>query len=117
MQNATKRLYFGRDPLGRRSLVIRRPTADNPLLLLASVSYGYDSSYDFEELSTDSIYCLDVDSLVYDSVCIFPLLLTPSHLLITLTLGQMDLPIIQKTTKGYRKRPTISLRASQLFCA
>ncbi|KAF5377623.1 hypothetical protein D9615_005218 [Tricholomella constricta] len=49
----------GPDPLGRRSLLIHKPTQACTYLLLASVSAGLDARYEFEELCTDHIYCLD----------------------------------------------------------
>ncbi|KAF8203066.1 asparagine synthase-domain-containing protein [Pholiota molesta] len=57
------RLYFGRDPLGRRSLLIHKPTTSRPYLLLSSVSAGANPAYDFVELSTEHIYSLDLVSL------------------------------------------------------
>ncbi|EGO25517.1 hypothetical protein SERLADRAFT_368911 [Serpula lacrymans var. lacrymans S7.9] len=56
-------LYFARDPLGRRSLLIHRPTKKHPYLLLTSVSVGVHSAYEVEELSTDGIFCLDLANL------------------------------------------------------
>ena len=56
-------MYFARDPLGRRSLLIHKPSLINPTFLLASVSAGDDDAYDFEELSTDKIFVLDLDTL------------------------------------------------------
>ncbi|KAJ3718253.1 asparagine synthase-domain-containing protein [Lentinula raphanica] len=62
--NATsQQLFFSRDPLGRRSLLIHRPSATNPHFLLASVSAGSDPGCSFEELETGHIYCLDLTSL------------------------------------------------------
>ncbi|KAG2149778.1 asparagine synthase-domain-containing protein [Suillus cothurnatus] len=59
----SRKLYFGRDPLGRRSLLIHKPSVFNPYFLLASVSVGDDQGYVMEELSTDAIFCLDVGQL------------------------------------------------------
>ncbi|KAG6861214.1 hypothetical protein C0995_002563 [Termitomyces sp. Mi166 len=59
-QARSRRLFFGRDPLGRRSLLIHKPSPSFPYVLLASVSAGVDSRYDFEELSTDHIFCLEL---------------------------------------------------------
>ncbi|RDB28658.1 Asparagine synthetase domain-containing protein 1 [Hypsizygus marmoreus] len=58
-QASSQRLFFARDPLGRRSLLIHKYTPASPYLLLASVSAGVDSRYEFEELSTQDIYCID----------------------------------------------------------
>ncbi|KAG6831260.1 hypothetical protein H0H92_011770 [Tricholoma furcatifolium] len=59
-QSSSRRLFFGRDPLGRRSLLIHKPTSSSPYILLASVSAGIDAGYEFEELPTESIFCLDL---------------------------------------------------------
>ena len=56
-------LFFARDPLGRRSLLIHRPTPDQPYLLLSSVSAGLNAGYNFDDVSTDFIYCLSLRSL------------------------------------------------------
>ncbi|KAJ4486396.1 asparagine synthase-domain-containing protein [Lentinula aciculospora] len=56
----TQQLFFSRDPLGRRSLLIHRPSATNPYFLLASVSAGSDPGYSFEELETGHIHRLDI---------------------------------------------------------
>ncbi|KAF8640378.1 hypothetical protein AX17_000048 [Amanita inopinata Kibby_2008] len=63
---ASQKLYFARDPLGRRSLLIHRPTSSHPYLLLVSVSVGIDTRYSLEELSTDHIFCLDTQALAND---------------------------------------------------
>ncbi|KAF9270438.1 hypothetical protein L218DRAFT_848553 [Marasmius fiardii PR-910] len=59
----TQKLYFARDPLGRRSLLAHVPSAPQPWLLLASVSAGGDPAYDFEEVSTNHIHVLDIQQL------------------------------------------------------
>ncbi|KAI6031922.1 asparagine synthase-domain-containing protein [Pisolithus microcarpus] len=48
--SSSEKLYFARDPLGRRSLLIHKPSPLFPYLLLSSVS----------ELRTEGIFCLDV---------------------------------------------------------
>ncbi|KAJ3750126.1 asparagine synthase-domain-containing protein [Lentinula detonsa] len=59
--NATaQKLFFSRDPLGRRSLLIHKPFVKNPYFLLASVTAGSDPGYAFEELKTGHIHCLDI---------------------------------------------------------
>ncbi|KAL0575130.1 hypothetical protein V5O48_006834 [Marasmius crinis-equi] len=60
---ATQKLYFGRDPLGRRSLLIHRPTSRQTWFLLASVSAGIDAAYSFEEVSTSQIQMIDLQML------------------------------------------------------
>ncbi|EPT04161.1 hypothetical protein FOMPIDRAFT_1027956 [Fomitopsis schrenkii] len=62
-QHSTRTLHFGRDPLGRRSLLLHRPTKENPYFLLTSVSAGSNVGYDLEELSTENLYTIDVASL------------------------------------------------------
>ncbi|KIJ21561.1 hypothetical protein PAXINDRAFT_165027 [Paxillus involutus ATCC 200175] len=62
-QAASNRLYLARDPLGRRSLLIHKPTFINPFFLLASVTAGDNPAYEFEELSTDGIFTLDLTAL------------------------------------------------------
>ncbi|KAH9835729.1 asparagine synthase-domain-containing protein [Rhodofomes roseus] len=62
-QQSTQTLYFGRDPLGRRSLLIHRPTREQPHFVLTSVSVGSHPSYVWEELSTEHLYAIDVTAL------------------------------------------------------
>ncbi|KAF9243921.1 asparagine synthase-domain-containing protein [Melanogaster broomeanus] len=96
-------LYFARDPLGRRSLLIHKPTFINPFFLLASVSAGDDPAYEFEELSTDGIFALDLTALCEsDDVCNLILALCGTTILlkaeiskVNTTLPPVDLPIIQ----------------------
>ncbi|TDL28534.1 hypothetical protein BD410DRAFT_711708 [Rickenella mellea] len=57
----TSRLFYGRDPLGRRSLLIHTPTQENPYFILTSTSVGAHPHSSFEELSTDHIYSLDLE--------------------------------------------------------
>ncbi|PPQ85730.1 hypothetical protein CVT25_003108 [Psilocybe cyanescens] len=64
---ASHRLYYGRDPLGRRSLLIHEPSQDRPYLLLSSVSAGANPAYEFVELSTEHIYSLNLESWKYSS--------------------------------------------------
>ena len=56
-------LFFARDPLGRRSLLIHESTPKFPYLILASVSAGINSRYNFKELCTDFIYYLDLRTI------------------------------------------------------
>ncbi|KAK0208534.1 asparagine synthase-domain-containing protein [Desarmillaria ectypa] len=56
-------LIFGRDPLGRRSLLIHKPSPSHPYLMLTSVTSGADAGCSFEELSTDHIYYLNLENL------------------------------------------------------
>lgn len=65
------KVFFARDPLGRRSLLMHAPSPELPYLLLASVSVGKSNHYDFTELSTEYIYALDLCSLSRDPVTSF----------------------------------------------
>ncbi|TCD67522.1 hypothetical protein EIP91_012276 [Steccherinum ochraceum] len=58
-----RRVFFARDPLGRRSLLIHIPTSTSPSFVLTSVSTGYFPLLTPEELSTECIHYLDVDRL------------------------------------------------------
>ncbi|KIY45371.1 hypothetical protein FISHEDRAFT_23907, partial [Fistulina hepatica ATCC 64428] len=60
-------LYFSRDPLGRRSLLMHKPTPDLPRLMLASVSCGLDRYCEFEEISSHTIFRLDLKMLASSS--------------------------------------------------
>lgn len=62
-QHRSRKLFFARDPLGRRSLLVQWPTSELPHLLLTSVSIGTNDGYDLTELSTEHIYALDLNSL------------------------------------------------------
>ena len=57
-------LYVSRDPLGRRSLLISRPTAARPHLVVASASCSATSDWEWEEISTDGIGRLDLSGFV-----------------------------------------------------
>ncbi|KAI0724371.1 asparagine synthase-domain-containing protein [Cerioporus squamosus] len=54
-------LYFGRDPLGRRSLLVHYPDPANPYFLLSSVSAGLDSGHALDELSTEHLFAIDLN--------------------------------------------------------
>ncbi|KAF5382945.1 hypothetical protein D9757_006339 [Collybiopsis confluens] len=62
-QATVQKLFFSRDLLGRRSLLIHKPSLENPYFLLTSVSAGSNPRYSLEELETGYIYCLDVGAL------------------------------------------------------
>ncbi|KAG7450298.1 uncharacterized protein BT62DRAFT_962118 [Guyanagaster necrorhizus] len=53
-------IIFGRDPLGRRSLLIHKPSPSHPYFILTSVTSGVDAGCSFEELSTDHIFYLNL---------------------------------------------------------
>ena len=63
MQDASRRLFFARDPLGRRSLLIHHPREEHPYFILSSTSTGPSSTFgEFEELSSKHIYYLDLNA-------------------------------------------------------
>lgn len=70
-QHRSGKVFFARDPLGRRSLLMHVPSPELPYLLLASVSTGKSDHYDFTELSTEYIYALDLRSVGRDPVTSF----------------------------------------------
>ncbi|PAV22333.1 asparagine synthetase domain-containing 1 [Pyrrhoderma noxium] len=61
LHNLTKRIYFGRDPLGRRSLLIHRPSVEKPYLLVASASAGSNLLYQLEEVDTSKFHYIDLN--------------------------------------------------------
>ncbi|KAI1797708.1 asparagine synthase-domain-containing protein [Ganoderma leucocontextum] len=89
---ASHRVYFGRDPLGRRSLLIHYPDEFNPYFLLASVSAGSDAGYALEEISTGHIYCLDIRRLAFlNNILEVRSCVTP----VSRTIYTVDLPFAQ----------------------
>lgn len=62
-QTAENALYFARDPLGRRSLLLQLPRDNMPFLVLSSTSAGQTITPDLEELSTAHIFRLDLTSV------------------------------------------------------
>lgn len=60
-QQATQTVYFGRDPLGRRSLLIQRPEGGIKSLIVASVGTGKSN---FEELPADSLFSISLTDVV-----------------------------------------------------
>lgn len=65
-------LYFGRDPLGRRSLLVHWPTLRRPYFVLSSVSDGADSQvFSFEELETGFLFRLWLSDMRSDTVSKF----------------------------------------------
>ncbi|KAL5641342.1 hypothetical protein ACGC1H_001729 [Rhizoctonia solani] len=57
-------LYFARDPLGQRSLLLHLPTPSEPILLLCSASNYRDVEY--EEISTSGIYSVSLKGTVFE---------------------------------------------------
>lgn len=66
-----KKLWFGRDCLGRRSL-LRRSIPDSNGLLLSSVSVDMK---DWEEVGVDGLWCLDLEEWIMQrrEVFLFPI--------------------------------------------
>ncbi|ORE10373.1 N-terminal nucleophile aminohydrolase [Rhizopus microsporus var. microsporus] len=64
-QAATKKLWFGRDCLGRRSLLMHR---QSDLLLLSSVGLVNEA---WEELAANGIYCVDMTKEGSDNIQLF----------------------------------------------
>ncbi|KAI0762808.1 asparagine synthase-domain-containing protein [Fomes fomentarius] len=89
---ASRQLFFARDPLGRRSLLVHYPTEANPYFLLASVSAGVDPRHALGELSTENIYSMDVDKVAtLNDLLDIPNCITS----VTRLLGGKDLPFGQ----------------------
>ncbi|KAI0651670.1 asparagine synthase-domain-containing protein [Trametes meyenii] len=59
---ASHTLYFARDPLGRRSLLVHYPDEARPFFLLTSVSIGSRPEYTLDEVSTEYIYSMDLNA-------------------------------------------------------
>ncbi|GAA6049277.1 hypothetical protein JCM3770_005918 [Rhodotorula araucariae] len=63
-QASTQRVYFARDPLGRRSLLFHPPTPASPYLFLASNSPGADFPLqEWEEVACDGVHCYHLNDL------------------------------------------------------
>ncbi|GAA5889240.1 hypothetical protein JCM6882_000684 [Rhodosporidiobolus microsporus] len=57
-QASMQRLYFARDPLGRRSLLYHPPTPTSPFFFLASCAPGGDFPLqEWEEISCEAVHC------------------------------------------------------------
>ncbi|GAA5922140.1 hypothetical protein JCM3775_003504 [Rhodotorula graminis] len=67
---STSRIYFARDPLGRRSLLFHLPTADSPTFFLASAAPGGESPLqNWTEVATDAVHLIDLrDEGLLDSL-------------------------------------------------
>ncbi|KZP32325.1 hypothetical protein FIBSPDRAFT_1020784 [Athelia psychrophila] len=61
--HASQRLFYARDPLGRRSLLVHEPTTEEPYFFLSSTPSASSVSYEMQELPTKNIYCLDLRHL------------------------------------------------------
>ncbi|KAM0755204.1 hypothetical protein T439DRAFT_131232 [Meredithblackwellia eburnea MCA 4105] len=63
----TRRMFFARDPLGRRSLLVHKPNATSPFLLISSCGAGVESGLDeWEEVSCDSVFCYEFVKVDFD---------------------------------------------------
>ncbi|PPQ98886.1 hypothetical protein CVT24_003517 [Panaeolus cyanescens] len=71
-QAKSRRLYFSRDPLGRRSLLYSLPLPGHPYFMLSSVS-SETATCDLKELPTPHIYAIDlaVDSPALLTTAVF----------------------------------------------
>jgi len=58
-----RKIFFARDPLGRRSLLVHWPSNELPHLVLTSVSTGMGDCHEFIELPTEHIYALNLDNI------------------------------------------------------
>jgi asparagine synthetase B (glutamine-hydrolysing) len=57
-QASNHRIYFARDPLGRRSLLMHRPTPISPFLFISSNGPSVDYPLnEWEEVSCDAVHC------------------------------------------------------------
>jgi asparagine synthetase B (glutamine-hydrolysing) len=63
-----RKLWYGRDSLGRRSLV-RKSDSQTGGILLSSV--GIDMS-EWEEVDVDGLWCIDLDTWVKDGKEVYP---------------------------------------------
>ncbi|CAE6448139.1 unnamed protein product [Rhizoctonia solani] len=64
LHKPSQMLYFARDPLGQRSLLLHLPTPSEPILLLCSASNHRDVEY--EEISIDGIYSISLKGTVFE---------------------------------------------------
>ncbi|KAL1667660.1 asparagine synthase-domain-containing protein [Schizophyllum commune] len=62
-QHQTRCIIYGRDPLGRRSLLVHAPSEERPYFILASTSAGAHLEFHFDELPTQGFFCLSLDKL------------------------------------------------------
>lgn len=61
---ATERIFFARDPLGRRSLLMHKPTPVSAALLLSSCGLAVDHPLnEWEEVSCDAVHCYQLRDL------------------------------------------------------
>ncbi|GAA6029046.1 hypothetical protein JCM8097_001567 [Rhodosporidiobolus ruineniae] len=57
-QASTERIYFARDPLGRRSLLLHPPTPQSAYFLLSSCAPGKEYPLqEWEEVTCDAVHC------------------------------------------------------------
>lgn len=85
-------IFFGRDLLGRRSLLIHLPSPTQQYLILSSVSAGVDVAYDFEEVSTAGIFQLKLSSFCIDQTTSLPVLRYPTQISINQVIPPSDWP-------------------------
>ncbi|CAE6469431.1 unnamed protein product [Rhizoctonia solani] len=73
LHKPSRTLYFARDPLGQRSLLLHLPTPSEPIFLLCSASSHRGINY--EEISTDGIYSISLKGNIFE--CVQSLTFTP----------------------------------------
>ncbi|CAE6536819.1 unnamed protein product [Rhizoctonia solani] len=64
LHKPSQMLYFARDPLGQRSLLLHLPTPSEPILLLCSASNHRDLEY--EEISTEGVYSISLKGSIFE---------------------------------------------------
>ncbi|KAG8758456.1 hypothetical protein FRC11_003639 [Ceratobasidium sp. 423] len=64
LHKPSQMLYFARDPLGQRSLLLHLPNPSEPILLLCSASNHRDLAY--EEISTGGIYSISLKGSIFE---------------------------------------------------
>ncbi|CAE6338642.1 unnamed protein product [Rhizoctonia solani] len=64
LHKPSQKLYFARDPLGQRSMLLHLPTLSEPILLLCSASNYRDAEY--EEISTGGIYSMSLKGTIFE---------------------------------------------------
>ncbi|KAG8889849.1 hypothetical protein FRB99_003941, partial [Tulasnella sp. 403] len=70
LQKSSNTLYFARDPIGRRSLLIHKPTAAQPEFILTSAPpiESAETAYEFEEVEPDGIYAINLNDVAAGNI-------------------------------------------------
>ena len=78
-QARSRTLFASRDPLGRHSLMVSRPTPSRPRLMFASASTLETQGWDWEELGCDGLFRISLGSTVSRNVSyLWPVRLRPN---------------------------------------